>query len=274
MNLIKYTAGLALARMDRQKFREIFNNFTIPDADFSDSHFDSYRDRLIRYYIACKAQKQEYKGQSEIEALHKNFWSKVDKYFVSTKSRADDVHIPAYRDIVSDLSSILTERNIKTVCEFGVGDGKWLNYLSQQWTGIKNFIGIDISEKQIERNARLFPHFTFKNSDLMEYVKLNATQNTLYHTCGGVLEYISENSLKRFFRLLKDQAKGSMIFLIEPLYGDYDITKEISSKINGFEYSYTHNYVYWLKSEGIAIIRQEERIIGGGRMHVVVAQIE
>lgn len=146
--------------------------------------------------------------------------------------------------------------------------------MSQQWTGIKKFIGIDISEKQIEKNSKLYPHLTFKNSDLIEYAKLNAAQNTLYHTCGGVLEYVSENSLKSFFKILKDQAKGSMIFLIEPLYGEYDLSKEISSKINGFEYSYTHNYVHWLKTEGITIIRQEKRNSGGNRMLVVVAYIE
>jgi hypothetical protein len=65
-----------------------------------------------------------------------------------------------------------------------------------------------------------------------------------------------------------------MVFLIEPLYGDYDINKEISSKINGFEYSYTHNYVHWLETEDITIIRQEERKVGGCRMLVVAAYIE
>lgn len=124
MNPIKYAAGLTFALLNKNRYRDIYNNFTIPNADFCDTRFDSYKDRLIRYYIACNAQRKAHKNPGELENLHKNFWSKVDKYFVSTKSRADEVHIPAYKDIVADLNSILTEKNIQTVCEFGVGDGK------------------------------------------------------------------------------------------------------------------------------------------------------
>jgi hypothetical protein len=100
MNIIKYAAGMILARINKKKCAEIYNNFTIPSAYFYDKNLDSLMDRLIRYYFVCKVKRLEHSTPGELEALHKNFWSKIDRYFTNTKNRADEVHIPAYRDIV------------------------------------------------------------------------------------------------------------------------------------------------------------------------------
>jgi hypothetical protein len=273
MDGVKYLVGSVLAKLFPKKVDEIRNNFTIPNY-FWDHLNAPIVDRLIRFYFAYKTKKQECKTSGELETIHRNFWSKADIYYSNTKNRTETVHIPAYKDIVQGLTPLLADKNIQTVCEFGAGDGKWLNYLSQQWTDVKEFIGIDISEHQIEENNRTYRQHTFIRSDLIEWAETNATHNTLYHTCGGVLEYLSEDSVKRLIKTLVNQAKGSMIFFIEPLYGNYDINKDLNSEIIGQEYSYTHNYVHLLKTAGIKIINHEEREAMGGRMLIVLAYID
>ncbi|WP_434685719.1 methyltransferase domain-containing protein [Pseudanabaena minima] len=271
MDRIKYALGLVLAKLFPKKADEIRENFTIPNYLWS-SRKVPVVDRLIRFYLGCKIKKQKGKISDELESIHRNFWSKADKYFADTKNRTEEVHIPAHKNIVQGLITLLEDKNIQTVCEFGTGDGSWLNYLSQQWTVVKKFIGIDISEHQVDDNNRKYSHLTFVRSDLIEWTEKNATHNTLYHTCGGVLEYLSEDSVRRLIQILRNQAKDSIVFFIEPLYGDYDINKDIASEIISFEYSYTHNYVHLLKSAGFEIISHDEKEVGClGRMIIVLA---
>jgi|GEM_PF-1301760 len=270
---IKYVVGWVLAKLFPEKVEKVYNDFTVA-SNCDSSQNVHIVERLIRSYLADKAKKQELKIPGGLEAVHKNFWSKSDTYFYNTKNRTEEVHIPAYKDIIQGIMPLLVDKNIQTVCEFGPGDGCWLNYLSQQWGFIKEFIGIDISQSQVEKNNRKYRHLTFIKSDLIEWAEANATPHALYHTCGGVLEYLSENSVKRLIKTLKNQAKDSMIFLIEPLYGSYDINKDTASEIIGQEHSYTHNYVHLLEIEGIEVISHEEREVMGHRMLIVLAYIQ
>jgi SAM-dependent methyltransferase len=264
MDRIKYLLGWVLAKLFPKKVDKVYNNFTIPENG-------DIAERLIRFYLAYKMKKQERNSQNGFEAVHKNFWSKSDTYFYDTKNRTEEIHIPSYKDIVQEVIPLLADKNIQTVFEFGSGDGAWLNYLSQQWEVVKEFIGIDISQGQVDKNNRKYKHLTFIKSDLIEWAETNATPQALYHTCAGVLEYLSESSVKRLINILKNQAKGSLIFFIEPLYGDYDINKDTASKIIGYEHSYTHNYVHLLEMAGIEVINHEERESMGQRMLIVLA---
>jgi hypothetical protein len=269
---IKYIVGWVLAKLFPRVVDDVCHNFTIPNWG-QGGHRSGHPivRRSIRFYLASKAKQQERSRPGGLEALHKEFWSKTDTYFSITKNRTEEVHIPAYNDIVQRLRSLLADKNIQTVCEFGVGDGRWLNHLSQQWVDVKKFIGIDISESQIEENCKTYRHLTFIQSGLLEWAETSATENTLYHTCGGVLEYLSEESVSRLFQILRQRAKGSMIFFIEPLYGNYDLTKDTASRIIGSEHSYTHNYVHLLRSAGIEVISHEERKVMGFRNLIVLA---
>ena len=272
MDRVKYLAGLFFAKLSPQKVEEIRNSFTIPNYWFG--HLRGHIiERLIRYYVGYTVKRQERENQGVVEAIHKNFWRQTDKYFSTGGNRTKKVYIPAYNDVVKDMQTLLVDRDIQTVCEFGAGDGTWLNYLYQQWAGVKEFIGIDISLRQIEKNKEIYKHLTFIQSDILEWATTNATPNTLYHTNGGVLEYLSEVSVKQLLKTLKDQAKSSIVFFIEPLHGSYDINKNFTTQIIGYEHSYTHNYVYLLGAEGIEIIRHEEREVLGYRMLIVLAYI-
>ena len=271
MNTLKYIVGCVLAKLFPKLADEVRKNFTIPNYSW-DGHgnFRTTMKKFVRFYLAKDAKAQEQQNPGGLEAMHREFWNRTDRYFSVTRNRTEEVHIPAYKDIVQELLPVLVERRIQTVCEFGTGDGRWLDYLSQQWPVVRNFVGIDISENQIEGNKGRYRHLTFVQADLLEWVAANAKPHTLYHTCGGVLEYLSEDSVRRLLQILKQQANGSLVFFIEPLYGSYDLTRDTASQIIGYEHSYTHNYVHLLEATGVTIIRREERKVMGYRNLIVL----
>jgi hypothetical protein len=268
--VIKYTAGMVCAKLLPRKADYIRSAFTIPEY-WNPSLAERATHRLIRFYMGCQAQVQERNNPGRLETLHKSFWCEVEQYFLVANNRVEDVYIPAYQDILQNLTPLLIDKNIETICEFGSGDGKWLNYLSQQWPFIQQFTGVDLSKSQVEMNTQIYPHLTFIRADLVVWSQANITSNTLYHTNGGVLEYVCEDSVRELIKNLKDQAKNSMVLLIEPLHGDYDLNQDRRSQIIGYEYSYTHNYVYLLETTGFKVIHYEERQVMNHRMLIVLA---
>ncbi len=273
MTRTRILVGLLLAKVFPKRAEGVRKNFTIPDYWGNDRN-DRLIEKLIRPYIAYEARSQEQQTPGIVEGIHKDFWEHAKDYYSLSENRAHDVYIPAYKDLVNALPPMLADQGIQTVCEFGTGDGKWLEYLSQQWPNIRQFIGIDLSRPQVERNQETYKDLTFVQSDILEWAEANATPNTLYHTNGGVLEYLSEGSMKRLIQILKARAPGSMLLLIEPLHGDYDTSTETNSRILGYEQSYTHNYVHLLKAGGLEVASSEERQVMGFRMQIVLAHIK
>lgn len=267
MTTIKYLLGWVLAVMLPAKTTLLYNSFTIPQG-WDDS---KSVDKLIRFYLSCRAKQEEREVPGKLEEIHRNFWAKTDGYFEETDNRAEEVYIPTYEDIVQDMIPLLAEKQIDTVCELGTGDGKWLDYLAREWTAVTQFTGIDIAAHQIDINKRQFPHLTFYHADLVTWLEENAAGHTLYHTNGGVLEYLSEESVRHLFDIIKTKAKGSLVLFNEPLYGDFDIKTDKASKVLGYEYSYSHNYVYLLQAAGAQIFRCEERAVMDYRMLLVLA---
>lgn len=270
MHQIKYFLGKLLSILFPAKTANLLENFTIPQ-DWNGRGLDHTINKLIRYYLRYRAKQQEVESPGKLEEIHRNFWAQTDSYFDETQDRAAEVFIPNYADLVQQLIPLLTEKHIHTVCEFGTGDGQWLNYLSQQWTAVTHFIGIDISAHQIEINKAQFPHITFYHADLVEWMGKNATDQTLYHTNGGVLEYLSEESVRKLINIIGQTTKGSLVLLNEPLYGDFDINTDKASKVSGAEFSYSHNHPHLLKTAGAQILHQEEKDLMGHRMLTVLA---
>ena len=93
MDKIKYMMGLILAKLFPKKADELHNTFTIPDY-WINHQSGHYVDRFIRFYLGYKAKKQERKNPGELEAIHKNFWEKVDTYFSIYESRTETSYLP------------------------------------------------------------------------------------------------------------------------------------------------------------------------------------
>lgn len=270
MDRIKYAIGSVLAKTLPNKANHIRNDFTIPNYFFNSGHIV---DKFIRFYVGHEALKEEIQKPGNLESIHKNYWSNTDFYFPNFR-RTDTIYINLYKNIVEETEKILIDRNIESICEFGTGDGSWLNYLHQEWPFIKKLIGIDISENQINKNKADYQGLEFYASDLVAWAKKNPTPNTLYHTNSGVLEYLSEGSVSQLFQSLKEKARNSVILLIEPIHGDFDLEKDEHSKIIGFEHSYTHNYPKLLQNAGIELLKSGEIEAQSPRMFYFLAYIK
>lgn len=255
---LKYSLGWFLSIFFPGKNEQIRNNFTIPDYVWHGQYQGHYIDKLIRFYLGERARRREKTSPELLGNYHKEYWKNQSEYYEITKNRISKVYIPAYGNLIEKFSQQFIERDIKTVCEFGAGDGQWLDYLSQQWPMIDRFVGVDLSEKQIAANHDKYPHVEFQCADLTEWIVENITSHTLYHTNGGVLEYLSKDAVLSFLHVINLKAYNSLILLMEPLYGNYDIDVQNESVVNSYEFSYSHNYVHLLESAGFAGVRHRE----------------
>ena len=222
------------------------------------SYLQQKFDNLIHYYLVESRIEKEATQEGELENAHKNYWANSEDYFDQFAHLIEESYIPAYQDVVTDLIPLLKEKNIERVNEFGTGDGQWLNYLTQQWPFISRYTGIDISSHQIKKNQKIFPNITFEAADLVDWAQSNVTPHALYHTNGGVLEYLSEASVRKLLTLIKEKAPSSVLFFNEPIYEDYDYKVDTDSRIVGSEFTYNHNYVHLFKELGIEMVRCEE----------------
>ena len=266
---LKYMAGAALSWLMPGRTRVIRKAFTLP-------YFDSQirggaLERLIRLYIARSSRKDPMR----LEKLHKNFWRRqgTDGWHGATKDRLKDTYYASFSDLVQRCALEISTRRIERVVEFGTGDGDWLRFLSQHWQGPSTFIGIDIAEQRIAINVSRHPNLVFECADLTHWVEEHAVGQTIFVTQGGVLEYLSECSLRRFFEAISQRCPSSLLFLIEPLATGHNLDSHRESRLYGAEYSYSHNYPYQLSRAGISLLHQEERAMSDQRWLVVLAAV-
>lgn len=251
---------------------DLRQSFSVPVPRYS-SYLQNKIDNLIHFYLVQRKIQQEATQVGELEKAHREYWANSDGYFEQFAHLAEESYIPIYQDVVSDLIPLLKESKIENANEFGTGDGQWLNYLTQQWPFIRQFTGIDISAYQIARNKEVFPHITFEASDLVEWAEKNAAPRSLYHTNGGVLEYLSERSVRKLLAILKKRAPDSLIFFNEPIYDDFDYAVDKASRVVGSEFTYNHNYIYLFEELGIEMVRCEERDAFGYRVVLAIGKI-
>ena len=269
----KYLLGWSLSIFFPQARKAVVDRFTLPGEDGQAADYGlTYR--LVRFYLARNAQRDAMKRSPRVlEDMHRHFWSNTQTYFTNSNSRTTTVFIPEYGEIMSEMASLLAEKGIDRLCEFGPGDGLWLDYLSRQWPMVTQCFGIDISASQTTSNSLRYPHLTFVQADLLEWAMHHAGPNTVYHTMGGVLEYLSEESVQALFSQLSANAKNSFLLLCEPLYGDFDFDRDLASEIIGHEFSYSHNYRYLLEKAHAKVLWIEERKIMDHRMVMLLAGI-
>ena len=269
---IKYRLGQFSSILFPIRTANLIKNFSMPQYNET-SYLQQKADSAIHHYLVKNRLEKEAAQEGELENAHRNYWANSENYFGQFAHLIEESYIPTYQDVVNDLIPLLKEKKIERVNEFGTGDGQWLNYLTQQWPFISTYTGIDISSYQIKRNQETFPHIKFEAADLLEWTKKNITPHALYHTNGGVLEYLSESSIRELLTLIKEHAPHSILFFNEPVYEDYDYTVDTDSRIVGSEFTYNHNYVHLFKEIGIDMIRCEERNAFGYRVILVIGKV-
>lgn len=269
---IKTFLGSTLSVMFPARARRIRAQFTLPAVEAPPQRYRwTVVDSLIRRSIAHELTAKEQVHPGTLEQAHAAFWQSADAYY-ARNDRTRDHFIPNYGDTVVSLRDLVESMDIRQVVEFGCGDGNWLRWLRDNWSHPRDFTGIDLSTRQIARNLRQHPDLEFQCEDLVHWAREHARDHSLFHTNSGVLEYLSEQRVADLFAILRAAGEQVIVFLIEPLYGDFDPETDERSVVLGSEHSYSHNYPRLLAEAGFEVLRQEERLGSGHRNLLVVAR--
>lgn len=190
---------------------------------------------------------------------NRDFWinNTATELFKETEDGFEKDFLPNCTFVFDLLKTELnnTDQSFDTFVEIGTGNGDVLNWLSAEFPKVKRFIGIDLSEQQIQMNKEKFGNnekLEFIAADAYEWVKKEGKSNTIFVSSRGVLEYFIESQLQE---LLNNISKiGHTFFVaIEPNGGDHDFETSPTSQLYGNEPSFSHNYPLLFKNAGFEI---------------------
>lgn len=268
MNPLYFSIGAVLAKMNPQALEDERRHFTIASLDGAPRPLSR---RFIRYYLGRRMAQDE----RQLETVHHDFWRHQQKsdWFRYSEGRHHDLHVPMLEHVVQRARPHVEARGIRRVCEFGTGSGLWLDYLSQQWPSVSQFIGIDISADQVRETQARFPQHEFVCAELVEWAEAHAAPESLFLTNCGVLEYLSQPSLERLLRAIVTRAPGALLLFVEPIDEHMDLATDLESRPHGSEMSFTHNHPWLLSRAGCGVLFQEELRRDGYRWLVVMAEV-
>ena len=240
-DFIKFSVGSFLVWLRPKKAKNLIEKgLTIMgDEDFSRS------ENLMRFAILKKAEKKE--NHDEMAKIQRNYWvNKGAAYFAAFSDQFDNVFLPHYSILFDELAEKLeTEtENFETLVEIGTGNGKVLNYCSLKFDKVQRFVGLDLSEEQIEINKTAYAHnkkLEFYAEDGIEWITQNCGSNTIFVTIGGVLEYFPQEVLEKFLSHLNSLGP-TFLATIETNGLDHDFEKNPDSQPYGEERSFSHNH--------------------------------
>lgn len=216
----------------------------------------SFTERLMRNVILNDLERKGDKGT--LEQLHINYWQhKGAEFFSDTDDSFETKFLPDCAFVFDLLQKKLGKNgtHFKTLIEIGTGNGKVLDYLSKRFTQIKSFVGIDLSEEQIQVNSDHYKSdekLNFVAADGFEWVSSFGKENTIFVTSRGVLEYFTQEKLQDFLKVI--QSLGNVIFVaIEPNGIRHNFNENPNSIIYGYERSFSHNYKKLFENAGFNI---------------------
>ena len=208
-------------------------------------------ERFIRKSLLRKV--EENSDHETLSKFHKAYWeNQGDNFFAATKDSFENNFLPECSFIFELLKEKLSTENegFNTIVEIGTGNGKVLNYLSEQLPQINRFVGIDLNQNQIKQNKETYKKNTqleFVASDAFDWVNTYANKNMIFVTSRGVLEYFTESRLQDFLQQVN--RLGNTIFIaIEPNGVDHDLKINKHSEPYGYERSFSHNYELLFKN--------------------------
>lgn len=217
----------------------------------------SIPERLMRFALVRNLEKID--DFETIAELNRNFWvnNKAVELFIETENTFNTDFLPNCTFILDILKNELENQSeeFDTIVEIGTGNGDVLNYLSSRFPQIKRFVGIDLSEDQIEINNKNFSDnkkLEFVSADAYDWVKEHGHSNIIFISSRGVLEYFLEQRLQEF--LIEINLLGKSFFIaIEPNGADHDFEKNPGTQLYGNEPSFSHNYPKLFKNAGFSL---------------------
>ncbi|MDF4201852.1 class I SAM-dependent methyltransferase [Maribacter sp. SA7] len=210
-------------------------------------------DLFMRKSLLKKAEKEQ--NYNQLSKFHEAYWKKQGvKYFSETDDSFETSFLPECTFLFDllELKLSMEKHNFHTIVEIGCGNGKVLNYLSSKFPDIKRFVGIDLSQQQVMKNKNTFASnkkLEFIASDGFEWTKTYATENMIFVTSRGVLEYFTQPKLQEFLHHINVLGKTTFV-AIEPNGIHHNLKTNKASQPYGYERSFSHNYEILFKTAG------------------------
>ncbi len=199
-----------------------------------------------------------------------------DDYYDSMagQKRLDGMFLGDHYPLVERLKEYCAANpNLHKLVEVGCGDGLVLNHMSKELPAFSELLGLDISERIIERNAQTFAEnsrIRFSSANVIEWIKANNTDNTVLMSYGGVMEYLTEDELLEVYKTHLTR-ENAVVALGEPLDTSFDPKTETSSRFIGTLHVYhCHNYADILRRAGYDVIYETYLDLAGWPWTLVI----
>ena len=236
-------------------------------------------DRLLRNGLIAKAY---WSGNHALQrAMFSQYWAQeADDQPDLWVDRFQEEFLAHNVALIDALEEYLKDRSYEQLYEIGCGHGQVVEFLSNRIDSIPKFIGMDISEVQIEKNRQAYshPNISFEEGDAVSWIEKEAKAQSIFLTNGGVFEYFLQEELESMFSHMASKLAPAMVGIIETIGSDHDLEKEFDSLVYGRELSFSHNYPYLMKKAGLTVVYHTERkgtqTHGGGRWIRVLGIVE
>lgn len=197
----------------------------------------------------------ENKSEEEQVKIAEKLWSGSGglEWFKDQESPSSrSINLKKRQIMVGQIKKLLASGDFKTICEIGVGDGYFLDYLQKE-TRAECFIGIDINKQQIEKNAEQYKalHFICGSLDTEEVKKIS--KGNIIFIASRTLTMLTQSNLEHVIMQIA-QIPGSAVCIFEQ--SEIDMEKESCSRVRGV-FFYSHNYPYLFLKHGFKIFDKE-----------------
>ncbi len=223
------------------------------------SRAEKLLDRLIRRGIQGQAIREG--DHARLRDLLRNYWRREGLSFGSEYAfRFKEQFLERDSEVVYFAIEALAKCDLKIVVEFGCGNGKVLEYVSQKLPCCEELIGIDISPERIEANKGHYhdPRLKFVANNALDWIRTYAKPSMMLMANGGVLEYFLKEEVEEVFDLISRHEKTA-IALIETVGSDHDLENDSDTHPYGRELAFSHNYVHLLTKAGFEVQYFTER---------------
>ncbi len=234
-------------------------------------------DRLIVSALVHRAQRRR-EPIDHLAYLHRYLWHQdsITAYHSAVEERFNDWFLPHQAVVIDALEQDLARQpagRFTTLCEIGSGSGLTLDYLARRLpsSGVRQFIGLDLSPAQVAQNAERFPGARFVAADASAWIPAQAGPGWIFFCCGGVLEYLPQAALQTLFKHSARHCAPLRWVIVEPLDAAHDLATENSSRTYGFENSWSHNYLHLLREAGLQVGFEKEVRFQSMRWQLLIA---
>ena len=213
----------------------------------------------------------------ELTALHDWVWTgdvAVD-FHAGAEARFTEVFLAHHAAIVPALQAAIVDTGGRyaTVCEIGCGSGLVLDHLSRTLAGQRQYVGLDMSPRQVELNRQRFAAraLRFEAGEGLTWVLRNGQRGSIFLTYGGVLEYFPPRRLQSLLSWIAGALSPSLVAIVEPLADGHDADADPDSRPFGVENTFSHPYPRAFALAGLQVLWRREVLVGAQRWLMMVA---